>query len=145
MNLILRCCSRIAAICLLFLVAACATGPSFEETTSAQQPIPAGKARVTVYRPSVIGAAIQPEIKLDGEVVGKAVPRGYFQVITDPGQHVVSAQTEVEKRAIFNLAAGEEQFVRLEVKFGIVVARIQPVLVDALNALDEIAPLAKTN
>jgi hypothetical protein len=46
----------------------------------------------------VLGAAVQRAVKLNGEVVGKAVPQGFFYVDRPPGDYTVTTATEVEKK-----------------------------------------------
>ena len=67
------------------LLAGCATsGPKFSEmATSMSAAAKPGTGRIYFYRTAVLGAAVQPEVRLNGEVVGTAVPRGLL-----PSQHL---------------------------------------------------------
>jgi len=61
------------------LMVSCATsGPKYSEMADSTPPIPSTNGRVYIYRTSALGAAIQPSVELDGSVVGKAVPMGFF-------------------------------------------------------------------
>ncbi len=70
----------------LFLIVAlllggCATtGPKFTEYAPSISHLAPDTGRIYLYRTSVLEAAIQPEVKLNGEVIGKAVPNGFFYV-----------------------------------------------------------------
>ena len=135
--------SVLIAIVSVFL-SACATGPKFNTVESGFSPLPADKARIFFYRTATLGGGIQPEIKLNGTVVGKAQPRGIFFVDRDPGNMEVVTGSEVEKRLTFTAAAGETRYVRMAVGFGVLVYRIIPELVGEFDAKNEIADLAYT-
>src|SRR5256714_15331027 len=89
---------------LLLLVAACATGPKFESVANSLGAAPQGKARVFFYRATSLGAAIQPDIRLNGKVVGKAEPHGVFFVDVAPGKMEAVSGSEWEKKLTFQLA-----------------------------------------
>ena len=119
----------------LFL-AGCASGPAFNPNSV--QPVQSDEGRLYFYRSSAAGTAVQPDVKIDGAVVGKAVPKGYFIVERPPGQYVVSASTEAKRSLTINLEAGEEKYIRLEVKMGLFAGHIKPVLVDQMTGRREI-------
>jgi len=129
---------------LVLLVAACATGPKFESVASSLAARPQGKARIFFYRATSLGAAIQPDIRLNGKVVGKAEPHGVFFVDVDPGNMEVVSGSEVEKKLTFQVAPGDRRYVRMAVGFGVVVWRVIPELVDEAEAKQEMAGLAYT-
>jgi hypothetical protein len=56
----------------------------------------ADQGRVVFYRTTVFGAAVQPEVKLNGVTVGTAVPNGFFWADRPPGPIEISTSTEVE-------------------------------------------------
>src|SRR3982751_832209 len=122
---------------LLFLVAACATGPKFETVANNLAATPQDKARIFFYRATSLGAAIQPDIRLNGKVVGKAEPHGVFFVDVDPGNMEVVSGSEVEKKLTFQVAPGDRRYVRMAVGFGVVVWRVIPELVDEAAAKKE--------
>ena len=121
-----------------FFLSGCATGPKFEEYASSIPAIPDNAGRIYIYRTATFGAAIQPGIKVNGEVVGKAVPQGFFFVDRPAGSYEVSASTEAKRSLSLNLDAGQERYVRLEVKMGLFAGHIKPVLVDNAEGKDEI-------
>ena len=129
---------------LVLLVAACATGPKFESVASSLGATPQGKARIFFYRATSLGAAIQPDIRLNGKVVGKAEPHGVFFVDVDPGNMEVVSGSEVEKKLTFQVAPADRRYVRMAVGFGVVVWRVMPELVDEAEAKQEMAGLAYT-
>lgn len=124
-------------ISILFIVG-CASGPSYKEISASIQPVPVGKGRIFCYRNSALGAAIQPAIRLNGEVIGKAVPDGFFYVDRPAGTYEISASTEAKRNLTINLEANEQKYVRLEIKMGLFVGHIKPVLVDTSEGQSEI-------
>ncbi|MCH9694338.1 MAG: DUF2846 domain-containing protein [Gammaproteobacteria bacterium] len=128
----------VGAVVALFLVGGCASGPTFEEYASSMEAVSADNGRIYIYRVSSLGAAIQPKVRINEEVVGKAVPKGFFYVDKPPGQYVISTTTEAERNLSLSLAAGEEKYVRLEVKMGLFAGHVKPVLVDSADGKEEL-------
>lgn len=127
------------------IVAGCATGgPKFKEMSSEMAAPPAGLGRIYFYRTSVFGAAVQPEVKLNGEVVGKAVPQGFFYADRPPGDYTVTTATEVEKNLTFTLDAGQVRYVRLALSMGVFVGRVYGELVDEPAAVQEMESTSYT-
>lgn len=123
----------------LLLLAACATsGPTFTQMQANVPPVAANTGRIYVYRTSVLGAAIQPSVKLDGAVVGDAVPGGYFFVDRPAGSYKISAKTEVDRIVSFTLQPGQTRYVRLDPSLGFFVGHISPELVDEQQGRTEI-------
>ncbi|OYU41734.1 MAG: hypothetical protein CFE44_28080 [Burkholderiales bacterium PBB4] len=115
------------------LVSGCATGPSMSGMKSPVSALEAGKARVYFYRTGIIGAAYQPEVTLNGLVVGKATPRGVYFRDVPPGAYLVT--TSMTKETVsFKLVAGQKQYVRLSYSFGF---NIYPELVNTSNGESE--------
>ena len=74
-----------AAVPLMLLLAGCATGPKYTEVVSTLPSLTPSEGRIYFYRPSALGAAVQPEIKLNGQKVGTAKPHGFYFVDRAPG------------------------------------------------------------
>ena len=89
------------------------------------------QGRIYFYRTSsMMGAAIQPSVLLNGKVVGESKPGGFFFVDAAPGSQEVSTTTEVEKKLTFKLDPGQTRYVRTSISFGVLAGRVQPELVD---------------
>lgn len=135
----------IRAFAILFaavIVASCATsGALFKEMSSGVSPPSADMGRIYFYRTSVVGFAVQPEVRLNNEVVGKAQPRGFFYADRSAGDYEVASTTETEKKLTFTLAAGETKYVRLSIGLGILVGRVKAELVDEVEALKDMESL----
>src|SRR4051812_14927161 len=95
------------ALSLLALMTACASGPKFAEVSASIPVLKASEARVYVYRTnSMLGAAIQPNVLVNGKVAGESKPGGFFFVDVAPGTVEVTTSTEVEKKLTFVAAPG---------------------------------------
>lgn len=127
-----------SAAVLMVAVAGCATGPRFNEVQATIPAVAAEQGRIFFYRASgMAGAAIQPEIRLNGDVVGRSQPGSFFFVDRDPGSMRVSTETEVENAIEFVMGAGETRYVETSVSMGLLVGRVTPRLIDpAQGALD---------
>jgi hypothetical protein len=75
-----------------------------------------------------VGAAVQPEIRMNNEVVARSVPGGFSFVDRPPGKYVVTAATEVENAVTFQLAAGESKYIKTAVTPGILIGHVTPTL-----------------
>jgi predicted small lipoprotein YifL len=116
----------------LFLLAGCATkGPKFNELSPSMANMAPETSRIYIYRISVLGAAVQPAVKLNDEVIGKAVPNGFFYVDKEPGNYTIKTSTEVERQLSLTLEKGQTRYVRLNISLGFFVGHVYPELVDA--------------
>jgi hypothetical protein len=89
-----------------------------------------GMGRIYFYRNGMpIGLAVQPDIKLNGEKVGNAVPNGFFFVDRPAGKYEITATTETEEKVTVTLRAGETQYVQFYITPGILLphANLNPV------------------
>lgn len=125
---------------LALLIAACATGPSLKERSSSLPQIDQGKARIFFYRTQIVGAAYQPDVLLNGEKVGNAVPQGVFFRDVPPGKHSVTT-TMTKEVVTMDIAAGDKKYVKLSYSFGF---NIYPELVDTTKGELEASELSYT-
>lgn len=108
-------------------LAGCASGPRYTEVRPTMPALAEGKGRILFYRTSnVFGAGIQPDVKLNGQVVGTAKPGGFFYMDMPADSYEVVLSTEVNKKLTFVLDSSEEKCVRLSVGLGVVVYRVYP-------------------
>lgn len=131
-----------AVVPLSLVLLGCATGAKYTEVVSTIPTLPPSQGRIYFYRPSALGAAVQPDIKLNGQKVGTAKPRGFYFVDRAPGDYEVTAATETEKKLTFTLEPRQERYVRLKIQMGILVGRIVPELVDRAEAEGELKDLS---
>jgi len=123
--------SVIGTLIALVVLSGCATGPKYNEVASKIPPIKSTEGRIYFYRDaSMFGAAIQPSIRLNKQIVGVSQPGGFFFVDAKPGNYVASCATEVERKAVFTLEAGQTRYIKTTIGFGIIAGRVYPELVD---------------
>jgi hypothetical protein len=117
----------VATACLSLLLAACAaTGPKFAEVESSLPQMRAGEGRVFFFRENTpVGAAVRPDVRLNGEVVGAPTPGSFFFVDGPAGRYTADARTESESTVQFDLGAGESAYVSLQINMGFLVGRPQ--------------------
>lgn len=123
----------------LCLLASCATsGPKFADyKTSMDAPNPE-LGRIFFYRTTALGAALRPDVRLNGEKVGEAIARGFFYVDRSPGEYVAVTSTEVTRKVSFILEKGQTRYIKFHVSMGFFVGHVYPELVDESVALSEI-------
>lgn len=131
------------AAVLAVALAGCASGPKLSDVSSSIPPLKSDEGRVYFYRSnSMLGAAIQPSVYMDGKEVGTSKPGGFFFVDAKPGPHEVSTSTEVEKKLTFTLDRGQTRYVRTTISMGIIAGRVQPELVDDAEGRKELADMS---
>ena len=118
-------------ITVVFLMGGCATkGPKFSEYAPADPGLSPDSGRIYVYRTSILGAAIQPKVKLNGEVIGKAVPKGFFFVDKKAGNYEIMTSTEVKRKLSLTLEEGQTKYVRLNISMGFFAGHVYPELAE---------------
>lgn len=127
------------------LAGCAATGIKGAEMTEQVTQVPAGKARILIYRDSsLMGAAVQPNVMVNGEVAGTSKPGGFFYADVGVGTHEVSARTEVTSSVSFQMTEGQTRYVRTSITMGAFVGRVQFTLVEAEEAQRVLPGLAYT-
>jgi hypothetical protein len=133
------------AVMAVLLMSGCATGLPFAEVAAKMPDLKPGDGRICFLRSSsMLGAAIQPQLRLNGEVVGESKPGGFFFVDRPAGNYIASASTETENTLSFTLAAGETKYLRSAVHPGILVGRVTVDLEQPDKALAELPSLKQT-
>lgn len=123
--------TKFAFLCLLApALVGCASGPKYSQVRSTLPPLPADNGRIYFYRTAVVGAAVQPAVKLNGEKVGIAKAKGFFFVDSPPGNFEVETSTEVKRLLSLTLEEGQTRYVRLNVSMGFFVGHVYPELVE---------------
>ena len=124
--------SKIGALALLLVglsLAGCASPRGLDEPPLQLPPLKAGYGRVYFTRPAeYVGSAMQPEIRMNNELVGRSVPGGFSYIDRPPGKYAVTTATEVENVVTFQLAAGESKYIKTSITPGIIVAHVTPTL-----------------
>lgn len=130
---------RLFACCLVALtLSACASGVKFTEMNPSTMPKDEDSGRIFFYRTTVLGAALQPDIKLNGTKVGDSVAQGFFYVDRPPGNYEVVTSTEVDRKVTFVLEKAQTRFVKFSVSMGFFLGHVYGELVDSAVGLEEI-------
>ena len=116
----------------LIIFGGCATsGPKFTELAPTISNISPDTGRIYIYRPSSLGAAIRPNVKLNGEVIGEAISWGFFYVDRKPGNYEIMTSTEVDRKVSLILNEGQSRYVRLNIGMGFFAGHVYPELVES--------------
>jgi Protein of unknown function (DUF2846) len=135
----------VVVVIVALLLSACATsGPKFAEMGASMPAAATDMGRIYFYRTTALGAAVQPDVRLNGEVIGKAVPNGFFYADRPAGNYQVATETEVERRLTFTLEPGQIRYVRLNIAMGFFVGHVYGELVDEAKGREEIADMRYT-
>ena len=119
-------------------IGGCASGPTYLEMAPSIKELPQDTGRVYFYRTSVLGAALQPEVKMNNEVVGKATAQGFFYTDKKPGKYEIMTSTEVDRKLSLVLEAGQTRYVRFGVSMGFFAGHVYPELVSTEEGKEEI-------
>ena len=80
------------------LLAGCATSGVTYADLQPKLAAPAeGQGRIFIYRTAIVGAAVQPAVKVNDAVVGSAVPRGFIYLDRPAGDYMITTATEVTR------------------------------------------------
>jgi len=137
---------RVLTICAAVALAGCASssGAKFTDANAVAPRLTPDKGRIYFYRSgSIAGVAIQPEIRINNEPVGQAVPGGFFFVDRPRGSYEASTTTEVETKLAFPLTGGETKYIRVSITPGFFAGHMQFELVNKSVAEAELASLNK--
>src|SRR5690242_17447143 len=121
---------RYCLIGLAALLAGCATGPKYAQVRNTIPALSPEQGRIFIYRTTALGAAVQPDVKLNGEKVGSAKPKGFFYVDRPPGSYQISTSTEVKRTLSLTLDKAQTRYVRLNMAWGFFVGHCFPELVE---------------
>jgi len=119
-------------------LSACASGMKFTEMKPSLSPTTQEMGRIFFYRPVTLGAALQPDILVNGKKVGDSVAWGFFHIDRIPGNYEVVTSTEVERKVSFVLEKGQTRYIRFSVNMGFFAGHVYGDLVDQATALPEL-------
>jgi len=117
---------------------ACASGIKFTEMNPGLEPSSPDNGRIFFYRVTSFGAALSPDVKLNGENVGEAQAQGFFFVDRPAGNYEVLTSTEVNRKVSFVLEKGQTRYIRFDVSMGFFVGHVFGVLVDEEKGREEV-------
>jgi hypothetical protein len=100
--------------------------------------IPANRAAVYVYRPSSLGAAIEPNVVANGVTLAVLPSHGYFVYYAAPGELTLTQHTEASTSVTLDVKAGETYYVKGSMGMGFFVGHPHLVIVSKDVAASEI-------
>ncbi len=132
------------AATLLALASGCATGPKFAEVSDRISKRNPDTGRIYLYRTTTLGAALKPQIKLNGKPIGKSVAKGFLYVDAEPGKYEIMTSTEVDRKLSLMLEKGQTRYVKFGVSMGFFVGHVYPELVESEAGMQEIQECSYT-
>lgn len=132
------------------VLAGCASGgPSGREVLTGS--IAPERSRIVIYRPSVVGFAVQPSYVLDGKAVAASTPQGFIVCDVKPGPHqlaVDNTQLNVNfgsgsDQAKLDLKPGETAYYKAEIQMGLTVGHVTLTQVTDAQGKVDTAELSK--
>ena len=92
------------------------------------------RAIVTVIRPGFVGSALSFRVYGNRRLVGKVGPRSYLSFEVEPGEFLLSAESENLETLSLKAAPLEEYFVRFRLRPGWLFARVRMAEIPAARA-----------
>ena len=124
------------------LAAVMAGAMAAESELTGPSPLAANDARLCFYRETWHALSVQPDVTINGEIVGKAYPNEWFCVDRKPGSYEISTVSEPGRKSSVTLASGQTRYASLEFTVSwFLVAHINPELVDSATGEKGIAGL----
>ena len=107
------------------------TAHADETEVKGPPPLAPGDARLCFYRETWHALSVQPDVTVNGQVIGKAYPNEWFCVDRKPGPYEISTASEPGRKWSVTLNSGETRYASLEFTVTwFLVAHINPELVD---------------
>jgi len=98
-----------------------ASGPRFSEMAGSLPSLGENEGRIYFYRNSILGAAVQPEVSVNGQIVGKSQPGSFFFIDRPVGTYRASARTEAEGTIDIVLRPKQTAYVQMSISMGFLV------------------------
>jgi len=122
----------------LLVLSACTTAPPCVAPANTIQTLPADHGRIYFYRLTTVGNIIRPAVRIDGEPMGRTIPKEFFYVDLPAGNYEISASTIEKYDLSLQLAAGDEKYVRFDVRVSVASWYVRPVLVNTAQGKEEL-------
>lgn len=93
------------------------------------------KGLVYFFRESrFVGGGVSFNVRDNGEVIGALKNGTYFFHYVEPGEHVFSARTEVERERAIQIEAGKVYYIKGSISMGVLAGRPELTIVDEAEA-----------
>lgn len=105
-------------------------------------PLPEDQGRIYFYRLAKLwGAGLYPKIRLNGEAIGKPIAGRFFLKDVEPGTYEITIRTEVLRKLVLTISAGQTRHVRISAGLGWLTGRFRLELVAPETAQTEMKEL----
>jgi hypothetical protein len=104
--------NRICCGAVVLVLLGCASGPKPREVKETIPKLADDQARIYFYRATILGAALRPDIKLNGKVSGESKADGIFFKDVSLGEYMVETSTEATNRLTLTCEKGQARYVR---------------------------------
>ncbi|MCB2014722.1 MAG: DUF2846 domain-containing protein [Sphingobium sp.] len=84
---------------------------------------PVGKGQIVFFRPGGMGFALGCSVNENGQKVSSLGAGKYFIMVTDPGRHEFTVQSEAKDVLALEVESDETQYASCKIKMGILVGR----------------------
>lgn len=98
-----------------------ASGPRFSEMAGSMPSLGENEGRIYFYRDSIVGMAVQPDVSVNGQVVGTSRPNSFFYIDRPAGTYRASARTEAEGTIDVVLRPKQTAYVSMSISMGVLV------------------------
>lgn len=98
-----------------------ASGPRFSEMAGSMPSLGENEGRIYFYRNSIVGMAVQPDVSVNGQVVGTSRPSSFFYIDRPAGTYRASARTEAESTIDVVLRPKQTAYVSMSISMGLLV------------------------
>lgn len=113
-------------------------GPYFSELAPAIKTMPSNTGRIYFYRYTDFGEGQRPDIKINDEIAGKAIDRGFFFVDKAPGKYEIMNSYEAHRKIWVTLEKGQTIYISFKAYKGYYVDHVYPELVSPETGLAKI-------
>jgi hypothetical protein len=101
-------------------------------------PLSEDKGRIYFYTlPKLWQVSLFAQVRLEGEPIGKPIPGRFFFRDVDPGTYEFTIRTEVLRKCVLSISAGETRSIRISAGIGWLTGRFRLELVAAETAQKE--------
>jgi len=119
-----------------------ASGPRFSDMAGSMPSLGENEGRIYFYRNSILGAAIQPDVAVNGQVVGTSRPNSFFYIDRPAGTYRATARTEAEGTIDVVLRPKQTAYVLMSISMGLLVGRPEFQRVSEAEGRKELQSLA---
>ena len=97
------------------------------------------QSAIYIYRDSGVGAALKKTVYMDTKAIGESAEDVYFYVLTNPGNHELSTESEFSDNALsIQTEGGKNYFIEQYIKLGLFAGGANLRIVDEEEGKEEV-------